>query len=193
MAHIRSKIGFFILGIVFIVVLGLITILIWNPLGKVEADRAWFNQRTQGAADTVNEYLTKINEAEIKNNEVFSQLMDESNANNPDKKRMKQLANSITDDLVKMKILADEGCFKFRGFIESDLKDKEQRRQDIDKVCQIFNVYKEAIDFRQNAVYAILDDMDRVYELNMKLSNEKFNQASKMTMEFKPMPLYIPQ
>lgn len=150
----------------------MVGIRIWNPAGKVEKDREWFNQRSVGASNIVNSHTVKINQTAVEIDRDFNELINESNKPNSDKKKLNQYATAVRQNITKSRTLAEETCSQFKAFIQSDERDFKQRGEDIDKLCGIFEHYNKGLDMKENAVKALLDGSRLVYDVNVQMSNE---------------------
>lgn len=185
----RSRIGFYLLGVVSTLLVAAVAVLLWNPVTKVEAERKWFNDRIQGQIDVTTSKLSAINNQRYENHKIWSQLIEETNKNTPDKERMNELGGSIRDGLVKQSSLADEACKKYREFISNDAKDFEQRGADINKFCGMMEDYKQAVELDQKALQAILKEDYSEYDFYSKQADEKYLAVSQALSDFQPSPL----
>ena len=186
---ISPKVKYFLLGILFVFIAIVVGIWIWNPAGKVEKDREWFNQRSVGASNIVNSHLVKINQIAVEIDRDFNELVNESNKPNSDKKKLNQYATVVRQNITKSRTLAEETCSQFKAFIQSDERDFKQRGEEIDKLCGIFEHYNKGLDMKETAVKALLDGSRLVYDVNVQMSNEWLTDATKKLGEFESSPL----
>lgn len=193
----RTRIGFYFLGVLTTLIIGGSGVAVWNPIGKIEKERVWFNQRIYGATDTFNNQLSKIQDARLDNYKSWAQLWDEFNKPVPDEQKLVEHAVVIRQGLAKVSILSDTACNEYRKFILGDPIDAKQRGGDADRLCELLGGFKEAVGLEEKALEAILntkfslDERANQYKSFTSQADDKVVATLKQIGKFEPSPLTL--
>lgn len=166
----RLKITYFCIGVFVSLLVVSGAYYIWNPTKRVQQETKWLNERIYGATNIFDRDLQKINEARLDNYQNWTSLRDEFNKPVPDEKVIQESVAKIRIGLSKISTNVDTACNEYRTYIFSDPKDAQQRGKDADKLCELLNGFKEAINLEEEALTAILDSR---LDLNTRAEQHK--------------------
>lgn len=198
MGRLTSKLLFFLLGVISTLIVAGIGIAVWNPLEKVEQEKAWFNQRVYGATDIFNLHLVKIGDVRLDNYKNWQKLLEEFNQPVPNEQKLVEYATTIRQGMAQVSDLTDETCDEYRKFIFSDPIDAKQRGKDAERLCEILGGFKEVLELEEKSLQSALnnkislDDRAEQYKSYTNAADEKLIATQKQIGEFQSAPLKLP-